>query len=174
MVKISEITDIEPKTAKQRKFLRYLIETMEPTEAAMRSYDCKDRLSARNVASWNLSKFGIKMSQLMDLCGLDSQKDIEDLKRLRDAKVTKHFAHEGKVISSRTYDDNDTQLRALELSMKIKRVLNDKDNGDDSLSVKVYNIIHSNDNGNGTSKATGLVDAVATEERHNGGFEVVR
>ena len=68
-------------TPKQRMFLKELIATLSPTEAAMRSYNCKDRLSARVIASENLSKLNITMNDLMDKMGLTVEEDIEDLKQ---------------------------------------------------------------------------------------------
>ena len=52
--------------------------------------------------------------------GLDDEQDVNDLLRLRKAKVTKHFTHEGKVIDEREYEDNQTQLKALEVTLKLK------------------------------------------------------
>ncbi len=70
-------------TFKQRRFVKELIATLSPTEAAFRAYDCKDRLSARNIASQLLATLGIKMPELMDKMGLGSEEDMADLKRLR-------------------------------------------------------------------------------------------
>lgn len=120
----SDITDHYPSykdwTVKQRLFFRYLIKTQSPTSAAMKAYDCKDRLVARNIGSSLLAKLGISMRELLDIIGLDSEQDAKDLKRLRSAKSIKHFAHEGRVITSKVDQDNSTQLRALDLTQRIK------------------------------------------------------
>lgn len=96
-------------TFKQRKFIKELTVTLHPTEAAMRAYNCKDRLSARVIASENLTKLNISMSELMDKMGLDTQQDVEDLKKLRKTK------------------DNHIKLKALELTLKLKGYLKQKD-----------------------------------------------
>lgn len=110
----------KPTTVKQRKFLRQFIRTGCATEAAMRSFDCKDRKVARVVGSNLLTKLNIQFVELMEKMGLDDEQDVNDLLRLRKAKVTKHFTHEGKVIDEREYEDNQTQLKALEVTLKLK------------------------------------------------------
>ena len=134
--------DLSEMTLKQRHFFKELIATGLPTEAAMRAYDCKDRLSARNIASENLAKLGISMSELMDQMGLGLEEDIELLKKLRAAKKVVGYLHQYKkddkgkteklspdeVISNEFLEVEDlyVQLKALELSLKIKGQLKDK------------------------------------------------
>ena len=110
----------KPRTLKQRKFIRELIRTMSPTEAAMRSYNCKDRGVARCVGYELLTILHISMSELMDKMGLDIEQDIKDLKKLRSAKSKKYFAHEGVVCDEREDEDYQTQIKALEISLKLK------------------------------------------------------
>ena len=92
----------------------------------MRVYNCKDRKVARVIASQNITKLNIDMNALMIRMGLYTEKDIEDLIRLRSAKIVKPFAHEGVVISEPVYDDNVTQIKALELTLKLKGVLKEQ------------------------------------------------
>ena len=124
-------------TAKQRLFIKHLIRTFSPTEAAMQSYDCKDRLSARNIASENLSKLGIDMNNLMEKTGLGLEEDVEDLKRLRKCKrpiacdiFIRDENGELKVNKNSNdwveVDDNPSQLKALEITLKLKGHLKDK------------------------------------------------
>lgn len=107
-------------TVKQRKFIRALVRTGSPTEAAMQSYNCKDRQCASVIGRQNLVKLKITMNQLMDYMGLDEQRDLEDLKALREAKETKFFAHEGMVVDSKDVVAHDIRHKALELTLKMK------------------------------------------------------
>lgn len=129
----------KPTTNKQRKFIRELIRTFEPTEAAMRSYNCKDRKTARVIASQNLTKLNIQMSELMDTMGLNTEKDIEDLKRLREATITKHFTFQGRIVDEAEYEDNGTRLKALELTCKLKGLIKDN-NIDINNNTNISNI----------------------------------
>lgn len=132
-------------TVKQRLFLKELVATLSPTEAAMRIYNCKDRNSAKVIASQNLTKFNFTMPELMDKMGLGIEEDISDLKRLRKAKRVIGYLHQYKknkkgeikkvdkispdeVVSNEfiEVDDNQAQLKALELSLKIKGYLKEK------------------------------------------------
>ncbi len=129
-------------TVKQRIFIKELTKTLSPTEAAMRAYDCKDRLVARVIASQNLSKLNISMTELMDKMGLGLEEDIADMKRLRKGQKVVGYLNQykkdkdGKIekiepdeIVSNEFvyvDDNPVQLKALELSLKLKGYLKDK------------------------------------------------
>ncbi len=129
-------------TLKQRKFLKELVKTLSPTEAAMRAYNCKDRLSARNIASENVSKLGISMPALLDKMGLSIEEDINDLKRLRSAKKVVGYLHQykkdkdGQIEKASAdeavsndfieVDDNAVQLKALELTFKLKNLIENK------------------------------------------------
>ena len=129
-------------TVKQQLFIKELTKTLSPTEAAMRVYDCKDRHSAANIASENLVKLGFTMTELMESMGLGLEEDISDLKRLRKAQKVVGYLNQYKkdkdgkiekiepdeVVSNEFIyvDDNPVQLKALELSAKIKGNLKDK------------------------------------------------
>lgn len=126
-------------TIKQRKFIRELIRTGEPTESAMRSYKCKDRKVARVIASQLLSKLNIDMIELMDKMGIDTESDLRLLEKLRSAKVTKAFSHEGQVVDEFTTDDNSTQLKALELTLKLKGKLKG-DGANINVNKTTYNV----------------------------------
>lgn len=124
-------------TLKQRKFRKELLKTLSPTEAAMRAYDCKDRLVAAVIANQNLKKLNISMPELMDQMGLTDEEDIKDLMRLRKAvkqiscnvfikKDGEMKGADGKSLDFIEVDDNLTQLKALELTCKLKGRLRDK------------------------------------------------
>lgn len=91
-----------------------------PTKAAMQSYNCKNKAVASAIASQNLRKLKITMPELLARMGLTDERDAEDLEKLREAKTTKFFQHEGKVIDQEDVEDNTTQLKALELTAKLK------------------------------------------------------
>lgn len=124
-------------TPKQRIFQKELINTLSPTEAAMRAYDCKDRKSASQIAYENLRKLDISMAELMSQMGLTDEEDIKDLIRLRKCKklhVCDIYVKDdnGKLKINRNsndfieVDDNPTQLKALELTAKLKGNIEDK------------------------------------------------
>jgi len=123
-------------TLKQRAFLKQLSKTLNPTEAAFQVYDCKDRASARVIACENLTKLNIPFNTLMEKMGLTEEEDIKDLKRLRKAKklhACDIFIRDdnGKLKVNKNsndfieIDDNQAQLKALELTQKMKGRLKD-------------------------------------------------
>lgn len=97
-----------------------------PTDAAMQSYNCKDRKVASVIGSQNLVKLNVTMPELLARMGLTDEEDANDLKKLRNATTTKFFQHEGKIIDQEDVEDNGTQLKALELTAKLKGRLNGK------------------------------------------------
>jgi phage terminase small subunit len=136
MTDISNLT-LKPKlTIKQRRFLKALIRTFSPTEAAMQTYNCKDRLVARVIASQLLTKLNINWQELLNKMGLDDAQDVTDLIRLRSAKrainASIYVDKDGKIVQDYEssgaieVDDNQTQLKALELTLKLKGYLKDK------------------------------------------------
>jgi len=110
----------KPTTIRQRKFIKQFIRTRNGTEAAMQAYNCKSRAVAAVISSQVLRKLNISFIELMNKMGLNDERDISDLIKLRKAKITKHFAYEGQVVDERSYDDNATQLKALEMTLKLK------------------------------------------------------
>lgn len=129
-------------TLKQRKFRKELFKTGKPTESAMRAYDCKDRRSAGQIAYENLKKLDISMIELMERMGLTAERDAEDLKKLRKAQKVIGYLHQYKknkdgqvekanpdeAVSNEfvEVDDNQTQLKALELTFKLKKLLDNR------------------------------------------------
>jgi phage terminase small subunit len=122
---------MKPLTYKQRIFIKELLKTFSPTEAAMRAYNCKDRLSARVIASQNLSKLNISLIDLMEKAGLGTEEDLADLTRLSKAKriqacdvYVQNENGQFKINENSNdfieVDDNQVQLKALELRLKLK------------------------------------------------------
>lgn len=133
---VKPLTD-KPLTIKQRKFLRALIRTGEPTEAAFQAYDCKNRKIASVIASQNLCKLNIQFLDLIERMGLTNEEDVADLKRLRKAKrlhacdVMIHDENGQLKVNKNSndwieVDDNQSQLKALELTLKLKGHLKEK------------------------------------------------
>jgi hypothetical protein len=57
-------------------------------------------------------------AELLEAAGLipdDLKRAVKRNRKLLDAKKVKHFASEGRVVSQRTYEDHEAQLRAVEL-----------------------------------------------------------
>ena len=175
--------DLKGMTVKQRLFVRELIKTLSPTEAAFRAYNCKDRLVARNIASENLAKLGIELEELMERMGLSLEKDMEDLKRLRDAQrfqvcdvyVQKDKDGKWKINENKNsfieIDDNHTQLKALELTFKLKKKLQDKtviDKSKHTHYTTVVNQLHSLANGKIRKKKVGGNGSRLNQERSYG------
>ena len=125
----------KPTTPKQAKFIRQLIRTGNATKAASIAFDCKNNHVANVLGSRMLVKIGITMPELMDKMGLSIEEDVKDLKRLRKAKMTKFFAHEGQVISQKDCDDNATQTKALEISLKLRGAL--REQVDHSMNINI-------------------------------------
>jgi hypothetical protein len=125
----------KPTTPKQRQFIRQFIRTGNATEAAMRTFDCKKRSTAKVIGCNLLTKLNFTAVELMEKMGLSLEEDIKDLKRLRKAKATKFFAHEGQVIDQKDCDDNATQTKALEISLKLRGAL--REQVDHSMNINI-------------------------------------
>lgn len=108
-------------TAKQRAFTKEYIQTLNATEAAMRVYDVKDRMSAKNIGSENLAKLGEPIRELLIKAGLTDEYIIQKIKDKTNAKKT--IINNGKAYQD---EDHAIQLKAVELASKIRGLLNDK------------------------------------------------
>ena len=146
---------------KLKRFQKLLLNNphLSPTECAARIYNCKDRKSAGNIASENLEKLGITFKKLMIRMGLSDEQDVADLIRLRNAKKVQScdlFVKDenGKLTINKNsndfieVDDNATQLKALELTMKLKNRIG----GEEEKTINQVNLIQviKNFNGNGS------------------------
>ena len=65
-------------TAKQRKWIKVYSETLNATEAAMQSYNCKDRNSAALIGHENLIK--LNFEELMAVIGLTDETALVSIK----------------------------------------------------------------------------------------------
>src|SRR3990167_5354636 len=119
------------------KFLTFKREYLKnplvsPTNLALQIYDCQDVHSANSIATENLSKLGLTLTDLMnrhpDLSNID---DLNDLQRLSHAKKFQDCDvfikdENGKLKINKNsndfieVDDNQTQSKILELRLKLK------------------------------------------------------
>ena len=136
-------------TIKQRKWLKLYIELGNATEAAMKSYNCKNREVARSIGWENLAKLdyamfmeeaGVtdaKLNKKLDE-GLEATKQIGARKIVQGAKT----GHEIKVDAMTDTDDfievEDYAIRHkyLETALKLKKRLTDKVEVDGQIIVE--------------------------------------
>lgn len=76
---------------------------------------------ARQGAHQALEGIRAKMPEVLDRHGLTDDVLIDKyLLPLLSAKITKHFAHQGRVVHKRDYSDNDTRRQTLDMTFKLK------------------------------------------------------
>ena len=113
-------------TPRQVALTNNLLSGATMTEAARRA-----RYSDRNLAQSGhqaLKAIRLRMPELMDDLGLTERALIEKhLVPLLSAKSTKYFQSKGKVTDKRSVPDNDTRLKALDLSFKLRGAYTPKD-----------------------------------------------
>ena len=134
---MSETNDKEL-TFKQRKWLKLYLECGNATEAAMQSYDCKDRESAAQIGFENLRK--LDYTDFMEAAGVTDhllqQKLLEGLEATKQIGARKivqgaRTGHEIKVDATTDTDDfidvEDYAIRHkyLETALKLKKRLTD-------------------------------------------------
>lgn len=107
-------------TLKQRNWLKVYLETGNATEAAMQSYDCKDRETAATVGWENLRKLDFAM--LMEEGGITDKKLKEKLvDGLESTKIKTSLTE-----PDREVPDYATRHKYLETALKLKQRLIDK------------------------------------------------
>lgn len=106
-------------TPKQRKFYKVYAETLNATEAAMQSYDCKDRNVAKALGAENLAK--LNFTELLDAVGLT---DDDLALALREGRhSTRAVVFGGKI---QGVPDYATRHKYVETLLKVKGKLADK------------------------------------------------
>jgi Fe-S-cluster-containing hydrogenase component 2 len=110
---------------------------LTPTQIAEKCYDCKSNAVARSIASINLRKLNVSRAEVLERMGLTDEVDVSDLIRLRQAKkiqscnlIVKRDSSGNLVVNENSndfieVDDNQTQLKALELTYKVKGAFNE-------------------------------------------------
>lgn len=106
-------------TPRQNKFIKELAKGKTQTQAAIDAgYTTKAPGQAANQV---LEQIRAKMPEVLERHGLTDDVLIEKyLIPLLHAKVTRHFAHQGKIVSSRTYADNDNRRQTLDMTFRLK------------------------------------------------------
>jgi hypothetical protein len=106
-------------TPKQKKFYKIYAQTLNGAEAAMQSYDCKNRDVASEIARQNLGKLGF--SEMLDAVGLTDDDLAAAVKEGRNA--TRAIVVNGKVQGVADYA---VRHKYLETALKVKKILTDK------------------------------------------------
>lgn len=131
-------------TLKQRRWLKLYLELGNATEAAMQSYDCKDRESAAQIGYENLRK--LDYTDFLEEAGITDnlllKKTVEGL----DANRTVSAVNTGKNSTASSTDfidvpDYMVRFKYLEIAYKLKhRLIERKDITTDgrSLPVPIY------------------------------------
>jgi hypothetical protein len=144
--KVDNLPDTQPKkiqtklrpAKKFKAFQKLLFNNLllTPTECALQIYDCKDKKVAAVIASQNLTKLNLTHTDIMERMGLSDEEDVADLIRLRKAKkvqscniLVSKDADGNTVVNENSndfieVDDNHVQLKALELTCRLKGKLN--------------------------------------------------
>jgi hypothetical protein len=117
-------------TLKQRRWLDKYYECGNATEAAMFAYDCKDRESASAIGVQNLGK--LSFNDIMDGVGLTDHKLISKIQQKMEAKKAIVISNKVAMV-----DDNQAQLKAVEIGAKFRGRLNDSN----TTNIQVNNII---------------------------------
>jgi len=115
-------------TLKQRKWLKLYLELGNATEAAMQSYDCKDRNSAKQIGYENLAK--LDYSDLMEEAGITDKllqdKIIEGLDANRSISAVRGTPANGGTMDFIDIPDFMARHKYLETALKLKRRLKER------------------------------------------------
>lgn len=107
---------------KERETLKSYVETqsMDKTGAIVRT-KCGNSTN-RGYTSEVVGKSNIvsRLEQVFDAVGLDEHSIAQKLKDKTDAKRTVFFAHDGIVTEVREVEDNQVQLKAVEIAAKLR------------------------------------------------------
>ena len=120
---------LDPLTFKQRKWLKIYLELGNATEAAMRTYDCKDRESASQIGWENLRK--LDFGDLMEESGLTDDKLNKKLVEGLDAtrSVSARITNKDAGVDTDDFidvPDFQTRHKYLETALKLKQRLVEK------------------------------------------------
>jgi len=138
-LKAKEIKPSNRIARKFKKFIKIYINRpdLTPSAIAKMVYNCSTNDSARAIANENLRKLSIGREEILARYGLTDEEDASDLARLRKAKRIQNVnillkkTPDGKLQVQDTddfieVDDNNAQLKALELTYKVKGAFVDK------------------------------------------------
>lgn len=119
----------QPLTLKQRKWLKIYLELGNATEAAMQSYDCKDRNTASNIGWTNLRK--VEFTDFLETAGVTDQLLQKKILEGLDANRTVSAKIIDKGADTQTDDFIDVpdfmaRHKYLETALKLKQKLIEK------------------------------------------------
>jgi len=107
-------------TLKQRKWLKVYLKCGNATEAAMRSYKCKDRESGAQIGWENLRK--LDFSEVMEESGITDKKLVDVLSEgLSAIKIKTSLTEPDREVA-----DYQTRYKYLEIALKLKRRMVEK------------------------------------------------
>jgi phage terminase small subunit len=129
-----------PLTLKQRKWMREYIRTGNGSEASRRVYNIKNDNVAGVIAYENIRKLKIPFIEMMERAGITDESDVALLLKLRNAQRVQsadvYVQNENGrwVVNENSndfieVDDNQVQLKALELTQKLKGRIKEAKNG---------------------------------------------
>ncbi len=122
-------------SVRQRKFLAEKLNGKSSAEAARAAGYSESVARKADVRITGNAAVQEAFKQLLDRAGITDEKLARRLAEGIDAKETKFFAHEGRVISTRTVIDYGTRHRYLELVLKLKGHLINKHEVTAQLSI---------------------------------------
>jgi hypothetical protein len=106
-------------TTKQRKFFSIYARTLNATEAAMQTYNCKNRDVANALGAETLRKLSVP--ELLEAVGLTDENLAQGIREGRDA--TKPIVFKGEL---RAIPDHAIRHKYIETSLRLKKKLVDK------------------------------------------------
>lgn len=128
---LKAVTKRPPKTIKEKKFVKALIENEgNATKAALEAYDTKNYQSAATIGKENLKK--LQISDLMDKMGLTDDHMVKVLKEGMNAKRelgAETDPKTGKLKRRRSIPDHAIRHKFLETGLKLKKHLGDEAGG---------------------------------------------
>jgi len=121
MSKKSLIVSDKKLTIKQKMFLKEYFKSGNGTDAAMKSYNCKDRHSASVIATETLSKLSDPVKTLMEAKGLTMGKLVDTVNNATEANKI-HGTQDDFI----EIPDHPTRLKATEIASKWLGVKEDR------------------------------------------------
>lgn len=114
-------------TLKQRKWLAIYLETGNATEAARQAYACRTDASAAVIGYENLRKLKIPIGEMMDKMGLSTARLMKVLDEGLTANKVELAKFQGGICDEKTYADLPTRRTYLEMALKLRGLLRDRD-----------------------------------------------
>lgn len=108
-------------TLKQRAWLDAYFDCFNAAEAARRAgYQCKTDIQFKVIGAQNLSKLNPVIEKWIDEQGLSEARIKRKIVAGMEAKETRFFAHQGKVVETREVKAHEIQRRYVDMACKVK------------------------------------------------------